>query len=97
MVNNKLCVYEAINSTISEAVLGVTNTSDIEELREVHRRMPPVWIGRWDPKDVVAYKIVKAFSSLEAAKEFTEGYRRSKAFASFKVHVTGLDYLRPSS
>lgn len=90
MNRHGLCVYEAVNSAAREAVVGATYTNRIEALRALHKLAPPVWVARWRPDQPITYSIVEGFSSLEAAQEFAEGYRRSGALRRLTVHVAGM-------
>lgn len=81
-------VYEAVNTVLREAVVGVSGAADLRGVLEQHRRFPPVWVARWDRRNVV-YNVVEAGLTLADAQALAAKYARAAVWKDFKVDVAG--------
>jgi hypothetical protein len=82
------CVYEAVNQRLGEAVVGVTDSDELAPLKQRHTRLPPVWMCRWDARDV-EYKIVQRRLAIREAFTAASAHAAGGSLARLSVHVIG--------
>lgn len=93
MITDECSVYEAVNATRREVVLGSTNAEDLTSLRDLHARFPSTAMGEWRQEDDVRYRFVMRGLSLDAAKRFIAEFRKSSTFAGLTVRAIGFEYV----
>lgn len=81
-------VYEIVNSSRREAVIGVSDAPDLEAVRARHERLPPVWVSLWGREARATYNLVEGGLSLTDAQALAAKYAKSAVWKDFKVFVT---------